>query len=99
MNRRIESHLKILAVASALLVAWVVFGFGLPPLILRPGGLISVPALLLSLILASVVGYTSGVVVLRGVYWQKVVAGGLLLFAALVAAFILAWVRQRAGRG
>jgi hypothetical protein len=94
-----DVHLKILAVASGLLVVWVVSGFGVPPLILRPGGQISAPAMLVSLILASVVGYTSGVVMLRGVYWQKVVAGGLLLFAALVAAFILIWVTQRAGRG
>ncbi len=99
MNGPIALHLKILAIASGLLVLWVVAGFGLPPLILRPGGLISVPAMLVSLILASVVGYTSGVVMLRGEYWQKVVAGGLLLFAGLVAAFILIWAMQRAGRG
>lgn len=95
-NPRTLRHLGVLTIASALLVGWVVFGFGLPPIILKPGSMVSAPALIVSLSLAAVVGYTSGVVMIRGVYWQKVVAGGLLLFAVLVATFILIWVMQRA---
>jgi hypothetical protein len=94
----ISTRLRVSIGASVLLFAWVATGFGLPPLIVVPGRIISAYRFFPSLLLAALICWCALIVILRGSLKQKILGSFHFGFGLLVAAYIMLWVVGHPGR-
>lgn len=95
---RISTRLRVSTWASAVLFAWVASGYGLPPLILVPGRIVSGYRFFPSFSLAALICWSALVVILRGSVVQKIMGSFQLVFALVVASYIVLWVVGHPGR-